>query len=170
MDLIEPAPAGDERTLLEQFLDFQRAVMVRKVEGLTKEQMATRVGASELTLAGLIKHLALVEDDWFQHDLHDRPNPEPWASAPWDEDRDWEFHSAVDDSPEELIELYLAACERSRAAVAEVDDLETLMARVPKFRERFSLRWILIHMIEETARHLGHADMLRETIDGATGD
>jgi uncharacterized damage-inducible protein DinB len=170
MDLTEPDRSGDDLTLLTQFLDYQRAVMVRKAEGLTAEQLAMRLGPSEMTLGGLLKHMALVEDSWFERRLLGRDEPEPWASVDWDADPDWEFHTAADDEPAELLRLYRVACERSRAAVEEVRDLD-VMSKVPNRRgERYSLRWILIHMIEETARHAGHADLLRESIDGAVGD
>jgi uncharacterized damage-inducible protein DinB len=143
---------------------------VMKISGLTKDQLAVRLGPSTLTLAGLVKHLALVEDSWFQEDLFGRKLPEPWASAPFDDDPDWEFHSAVDDSPSDLLDLYAAACERSRAAVAEVGDPAAWAARPLRNGMRINLRWILLHMIEETARHNGHADLLRESIDGQTGE
>jgi uncharacterized damage-inducible protein DinB len=170
MDLIEPDCSGDELTLLTQFLDYQRAVMVRKAEGLSGEQLAIRLGPSTLSLGGLLKHMALVEDSWFQDRLLGRGDPEPWASVDWDSDPDWEFRTAADDEPAELFRLYRVACERSRAAVDEVRDLD-VMSKTPNRRgEHFSLRWILIHMIEETARHAGHADLLRESIDGAVGD
>jgi uncharacterized damage-inducible protein DinB len=171
MERRDPESLTDELSLLSEFLDYHRATLVMKVSGLTQDQLAARLGPSTLTLAGLVKHLALVEDDWFQADLLGRPLPEPWASAPFDDDRDWDFHSAVDDSPSDLLDLYAAACERSRAAVAEVGgDLNAMMARPTRRGERFNLRWILLHMIEETARHNGHADLLRESIDGQTGE
>jgi hypothetical protein len=124
---------------------------------------------SSLTLAGLVKHLALVEDSWFQDRFLDRGLPEPWASAPFDDDRDWELNSAGADEPDALLALYAAACERSRAAVAELGDLSARSVKptLPE-REPFSLRWVLMHMIEETAQHCGHADLIREAIDGTT--
>jgi hypothetical protein len=118
-----------------------------------------------------VKHLALVEDSWFTEVFAGEPLGEPWAAVDWDADRDWDFHSATQDSPEELLALYDAACQRSRAVVAgaaSLDDLSTPLER--KGDARFSLRWILLHMIEETARHNGHADLLREAIDGVTGE
>ena len=166
---MEPELVGDERTLLTQFLDYERSVMMRKADGLTAEQLAQRLEPSETTLGGLIKHLALVEDNWFQHRLLGRDEPEPWASVDWDADPDWEFHSAKDDEPAELMRLYQVACERSRKAVADTD-LDTITLEPNRRGEHFSLRWVLIHMIEETARHAGHADLLRESIDGVTGD
>jgi uncharacterized damage-inducible protein DinB len=132
--------------------------------------MARRLAPSELTLAGLVKHLALVEDDWFQRVFLGVELPEPWASAPWDEDRDWEFHTAVEDDPSELLALYEQACERSRAAVRSAEGMDDLSVEKSRDGVRFSLRWIMLHMIEETARHNGHADLLRENIDGKTGE
>jgi hypothetical protein len=170
MDRRDPETDGGELAQLTQFLDYHRATLVMKTSGLTQAQLATRLPPSTLTLAGLVKHMALVEDNWFQKVLLGREEPEPWASAPFDDDRDWELHSAVDDEPSDLLDLYAAACERSRAAVAEVGDLEAGAVRPGRRGERFNLRWILLHMIEETARHNGHADLLRESVDGATGE
>ena len=102
VERVEPPYAADERVTLEAFLDRQRAIVLSKVEGLDQEQLARRLPTSELTLAGLLKHLALVEDDWVQVRFCGRPESEPWASAPWEQDRDWEFHSAVDEDPDAL--------------------------------------------------------------------
>jgi hypothetical protein len=172
LDAIDPehVPKGDERTLLLRYLDFYRGVMLRKAEGLTQEQLGRRVGVSELTVGGLLKHMAFVEDQWFHERLLGRGLPEPWASIDWEVDRDWDFHSAVDDEPAELVQLYLAACDRSRAVVDEVPDLDTVSLAPNGRGHHFSVRWILLHMIEETARHAGHADILRENIDGMIGD
>jgi uncharacterized damage-inducible protein DinB len=172
MERHDPDLAADELTTLGQYMDFHRATFLQKIEGLTQEQLATRsVGSSELTLGGLAKHLALNEDSWFGEVLTGTPMPEPWASAPFDDDPDWEWHSASDDSPDDLVAIYNAACERSRAHVAAVGDLDALSVELSrKENQKFSLRWILLHMIEETSRHNGHADLLREAIDGATGE
>ena len=160
---------ADELTTLGDSLDRQRDAMVRRFTGLSPEQVRQAPLPSSLTLAGLVKHLALVEDSWFQDRFLGRGLPEPWASAPFDDDRDWEFHSAVHDEPDALLALYAAACERSRAAVAEAGDLSARSVQ-PTLTEQepFSLRWVLIHMIEETARHCGQADLIRESIDGTT--
>ncbi len=173
MPRTDPDLAGDELSLLTQFLEYHRATLVDKVTGLSAEQLHTAsVPPSTLTLGGLVKHLALVEDDWFQVRLLGRPDPDPWVGAPFDVDPDWDFHSAPDNSAEELMELYLGACERSRAAIAEVGgDLDTLSVQLDRHTgEPFSLRWILIHLIEETARHNGHVDLLREALDGTVGE
>jgi uncharacterized damage-inducible protein DinB len=166
----EHVPDADELTVLTRYLDFYRAVMVRKAQGLSQAQLATRLGPSTLTLGGLIKHLALVEDFWFHERLLGHPPNEPWASVDWDADPDWDFHSAVDDDPAELIRMYEQACDHSRAAVASVGDLDATTKLANRRGQTFSLRWVLIHMIEETCRHAGHADLLRESIDGVTGD
>lgn len=169
---LDPPVQADEREALSAFLDFHRATLLWKVEGLSQEQLATAaVPSSDLTLAGLLKHLALVEDSWFQEVFLGRPLPEPWASAPWDDDPDWEFHTAPSDDPAHLVALYRDAVDRSRRVVAVASSLDELSVKPDKREEKpFSLRWILLHMIEETARHCGHADLLREAIDGRTGE
>jgi uncharacterized damage-inducible protein DinB len=170
MERTDPDTTGDELTLLSQFLDYHRATLVQKASGLDREQLGTRLGPSTLTLAGLVKHMALVEDGWFGRVLLGREYSEPWDSVDWDADPDWEFRTAVDDEPEDLLRLYADACERSRAATTEIGDLDRVAARPSRRGEPFSLRWIMLHMIEETARHNGHADLIRENIDGATGE
>ena len=173
MERTDPDTVADELTMLTQYLDYHRATLGQKASGLTRAQMATTVGASSLTLAGLVKHAALNEDHWFGVVLLGRPPAEPWASAPWDDDPDWEFRTALDDDPAELLALYEETCERSRANVADAaadGGLDHLSAPHPRRDKRFSLRWILLHMIEEVARHNGHADLLREAADGTTGE
>ncbi|HKA85751.1 MAG TPA: DinB family protein [Acidimicrobiales bacterium] len=170
MERTDPDTTGDELTLLSQFLDYHRATLVQKVSGLDRQQLGTRLGPSTLTLAGLVKHLALVEDSWFDKRLLGHEEREPWASVDWEADPDWEFRTAIDDEPEDLLALYADACERSRAAIAEVGDPDRLAATPSRRGEPLTLRWIMLHMIEETARHNGHADLLRENIDGVTGE
>ena len=94
----DPQPAADERTTLVEFLEFHRATVLQKVAGLTHEQLNRSLLPSGTTMAGLLKHLAGVEDSWFTDRLLGLGEPEPFASAPFDEDPDWEFHSAVNDS------------------------------------------------------------------------
>ena len=166
----DPQPAADERTTLVEFVEFHRATVLNKIAGLTHEQLNRALVPSGTTMAGLVKHLALVEDSWFTDRLLGAPLPEPWASAPFDDDVDWDFHSAHLDTPEELAVLYGAACERSRAAVAAIADLDTRTAVPTSSGEVVNLRWILVHMVEEIARHNGHLDLLRELTDGATGE
>lgn len=162
---------GSERTMLCGFLDYQRATFVGKVSGLTRQQLAQPMPSSSLTLAGLTKHLALVEDSWFQEKFLGRSDVEPWSSAPFDDDPDWEFHTAADHDAEELRGMYSAACARSRLAERSAGSLDDVSASTDtRTGSKFSLRWILLHMLEETARHNGHADLLREAIDGTTGE
>lgn len=169
---VDPPIQAPEREALEAFLDFHRATLLQKIEGLTKDELGrAAVSSSALTLAGLTKHLALVEDSWFQGEFLGQELPEPWASAPWDDDPDWEFHTAAEDEPTALIELYQNAIGRSQTVVAAAESLDELSVTTGKRQGKpFSLRWILLHMIEETARHVGHADLLREATDGQTGE
>ncbi len=171
MPRTDPAFRADPLTMLNQFLDYHRETLLMKIDGLSAAQLAVRLPTSELTLAGIVKHVALCEDSWFHQRMAGNPLPEPWASAPFDDDPDWDFHSAVDDSLVELTALYLAACERSRAVVASIADLAARSVDTDRNgTDHFTMGWIMMHMLEETARHNGHADLLRESIDGVTGE
>lgn len=167
--LVLPPLEADERTMLLGFLDLYRATLVRKAAGLTQEELARPLPPSTLTLGGLLKHMAVVEDDWFTSDMAGRDLPEPWASADWEADRDWELNSAKDDAPDELLALFESACARSRTVVESCDSLDQRSVKTDPDGRHFTLRWILVHMIEEYARHCGHADLLREAIDGQRG-
>jgi uncharacterized damage-inducible protein DinB len=161
----------DERTSLVEFLDFHRATFLEKSAGLTHAQLNQALETSTLTLAGLMKHLAHVEDNWMQVRFLDGELPSPWDTAPFDVDPDWDFHSAPNDTPEELVALYQAACDRSRSAVELIESMDTKSKTLLQPENTtFTLRWMLLHLIEETARHNGHADLLREAIDGLTGE
>lgn len=167
---IDPDPGGSELRLLEQYLDYQRETMLEKTRGLTKAQLSRIHPPSELTLSGLLYHLALVEEDWMEVRFSGLAEREPWASADWAADRDWEFHTAPDLEPERLQSRYREACERSRRIVSGAADLDQLSNKPLRDGQHFSLRWVLLHLIEETARHAGHADFLREAIDGSAGE
>jgi uncharacterized damage-inducible protein DinB len=167
---VEAGFHDDERTMLGAFLDHHRATLVWKASGLTPAQLAQPLAPSSLTIGGLVKHLALVEDSWFTTRFAGHAEPEPWASADWDAYPDWEHHSAAGDSPEQLLALYAAACERSRAVYAEAESLDQRSVLPDRTGEPFTLRWMVLHMIEETARHNGHVDLLRESVDGLTGE
>jgi uncharacterized damage-inducible protein DinB len=163
-----PDVAANERRSLEQFLDFHRTGVLRTLDTLTDTEAAARVlPATNLTVGGLVKHLAAVEDLWFSHKLLDVPSAEPWRSAPFDEDPDWEFHSAADNSVAELRALYLKACDASRQVTARFDSLDVLAVRGWFGGQSVSLRWIYLHMIEETAQHRGHIDLLVDAIGQA---
>jgi uncharacterized damage-inducible protein DinB len=170
MERSNTLPAAGELETLVSFLDFQRATMVQKVEGLTDEQAASRsVAPSTLSLSGMIKHLTLVEESWFQSVFAGGALGEPWSSAPFDDDKDWEFNSASEDRLSDLVGMYETACEKSRQVVAGAESLDQLSEKDTRRGGKVSLRWILLHMVEETARHAGHADLIRERIDGKTG-
>ena len=159
----ELVATGAEREVLEAFLDFHREVLVRKVSGVSELEARDRRVPSKTTLAGLVKHMIGVERGWFQRVLAGRPAEEIGPNVGGGDDS-WEL--AEDETVESLVEEYRRTCEQSRQTAARfaLDDA------VPQRRlGRVSLRWIYVHMIEETARHVGHADILREQTDGATG-
>ena len=170
----EPPPAADEAATLLGFLDYQRATLAWKCSGLDAAGLRATTAASTMTLGGILKHMALVECGWFSGSLHGREDPPPWDAVDWKADPDWEWRTAADDAPDELFALWQRAVEQSRADVAQVldggDGLGQLAKRTWSDGRSPSLRWILCHMIEEYARHNGHADLLRESIDGATGE
>ena len=165
----EPPVDGDEAATLLGFLEFQRATLMWKVEDLAPEGWNATAAASTMTLGGLVKHIVYVEDLWFSRFLHGRDPSPPWDTVDWDADRDWDWHSAAVDAPEELRAMWDEAVTRSRACVAEAlatGDLGQPSVRTWDDGRAPTLRWILVHMIEEYARHNGHADLLREAADG----
>jgi uncharacterized damage-inducible protein DinB len=171
----EPPIAAGEVDTLFGFLDYQRATLAWKCRGVDAAGLRATVAASSMTLGGLLKHMALVEDGWFSRALHGNERAAPWNTVDWDADPDWEWHSAADDSAEELFALWEAALDRSRALTAEGladggQGLDRLAVRTWPDGTAPSLRWIVCHMIEEYARHNGHADLLREAVDGETGE
>ncbi len=169
----EPPFDGDETATLFGFLEYQRATLAWKCAGVDRAALNTTIAASSMTLGGLLKHMALVEQSWFSRSLYDRDRLPPWDAIDWDADPDWDWHSAADDTPEQLHALWHAAVERSRALVADAlgsGGLDQLARRTFPDGQAPSLRWIVVHMIEEYARHNGHADLLREAVDGATGE
>ncbi|MFE2022601.1 DinB family protein [Streptomyces sp. NPDC059499] len=158
--VVRSAGGGGEREVLETFLDFQRGVVRRKAAGLSDEQARRTPVPSGTTIAGLLKHLAIVERNWFERILTQQPSDLP-APGP-----DVSFTVGEDETVEDLLAAYVAACARSREHAAKFE----LDHRVPQEElGQVSLRWVYVHMIEETARHAGHADILRELTDGSTG-
>jgi uncharacterized damage-inducible protein DinB len=165
--------AGDERDSIVGFLDYQRATLAWKCAGVDAAGLRATVAASSMTLGGLLKHLAYVEEHWFSRRLFGRELGPPWNDVDWQADEDWDWHSAAEDSPDELLALWQGAVERSRVLVEEArfdGGLDRLAALPDRRGVAPSLRWILLHMIEEYARHVGHADLLREALDGLTGE
>jgi uncharacterized damage-inducible protein DinB len=169
----EPPLAGDETATLVGFLEFQRATLAWKCSGLDAAGLKATVAPSTMTLGGMLKHLAYVEDLWFSRRLHGRDPAPPWDTVDWNADRDWDWHSAAEDTPEQLMALWQDAVARSRSRLGEAladGGLERLAQRSWPDGRSPSLRWILVHMIEEYARHNGHTDLLRESVDGLTGE
>ncbi|MDQ3105510.1 MAG: DinB family protein [Actinomycetota bacterium] len=166
----DPPAQADEAATTWAYLDYQRATLFSKARGLTQAQLAQPLPPSSLTLGGLLKHMALVEESWFDERFAGNPPRDPWASIDWDADPDWEFRTAADDSPETLRAMLAGSIDIARRAVLRraMDDLSAQPRQLTG--ELFSLRWVALHMIEEYARHLGHADLLREAIDGQTGE
>jgi len=175
---VPPPLRGDEASTALAFLDYHRATFRAKVAGVDATGLALTVGASTMTLGGLMKHLTLVETSWFTRVLLDRPLGQPWDDVDWTSDPNWEFRTGAVDPIEELFGAYDAAVAQARthidAAVAAggLDSLSAREARPdsPDGSGAFSLRWIVLHMIEEYARHNGHADLLREAFDGEVGE
>jgi hypothetical protein len=166
---------SDETTTLRGFLDHHRDTFRMKCAGLSQAQLAQPLPPSDMTLGGMMKHLAIVDQSWFEDDFAGRGLMPPFDTVDWEADGDWEWHTAKDDSPEELLALFDEAVRRSDAVLDEalgpggpgLDGLS--VADQPHGLGKFSLRWIILHMIEEYARHNGHADLIRESIDGQTG-
>ena len=169
----EPPLAADEVDTLLGFLEYQRATFAWKCGGLDAAGLQATVGVSSMTLGGMLKHMGVVEDYWFSRRLHGRDPAPPWNTVDWKADPDWEWHSAANDTPEELFALWEADVSRSRAAVKEAlaqGGLDQLAKSPWPDGSSPSLRWILCHMVEEYARHNGHADLIRESVDGEVGE
>jgi uncharacterized damage-inducible protein DinB len=165
MTRADPDPASDERTTLLQFLTFLRQTMLLKAEGLTEEQARITLIPGGLSMLTLVRHMVEVERGWFQNAFLGRDVPFEWCD---DDDPDRDFHPGPDDTLAEAVDLYRREIEASDAVVAAADLDE--LASEERSGGRVNLRWILVHMIEETGRHCGHADLIRESIDGTVGE
>jgi hypothetical protein len=154
----------DERTALVQRLDQYRPVARSGLADLGWDVASTALlPATDMTIAGIVKHLAWAEDRWFQGRLLGSRMPPPW-DVPGADDPDRAMRLGPDDSVLAIIQLYSEACDRSRAALSRCDSLDTV-AKVQSFgRGPVNLRWIMVHMIDETARHAGHLDLLRDCL------
>jgi len=173
----EPPLAGTEVEHLLAALDRQRATFRWKAEGLDTAGLTARIGASTLTIGGLLKHLAIVEDEKFTAWLSGAPLGEPWVSRggppDGDDPAEWIFSSAADESPEDLYALYDGAVQRSHqrlAAALPNGGLDQPAHIQFGNRGHLSLRRLLFDLLEEYGRHTGHADLLREAVDGRVGE
>jgi uncharacterized damage-inducible protein DinB len=169
----EPPMNANEFETLTGFLDWQRATLEWKTRDLGSLALGSTVANSLMTLGGILKHMAWVEDLWFSYCLHGRQPNARWLTPDALSIKDWEWISSSSDSPEDLREMWRCAVDNSRSATQEALDsggLDQVALRVTDDSGAPSLRWILIHMIEEYARHNGHADLLRESVDGQVGE
>ncbi|MFJ9710035.1 DinB family protein [Streptomyces sp. NPDC101234] len=161
-----PAIDADERSMLEGWLEFHRQTLATKCEGLTDAQLRTAsVEPSPLSLMGLVRHMADVERNWYSRVLTGEKVPFRYWT---DEDPDGDFHLTEADTWQETYEIWQSEIATARRNAADVG-LDELSKGLTRHGERINLRWIHTHMIEEYARHNGHADLIRERIDGATG-
>jgi uncharacterized damage-inducible protein DinB len=167
-DRSRPGLQVGELDMLNGWLEHHRAILVWKCEGLTDDQLRLRsVPPSTMSLLGLIRHMTDVERGWFQQVLLGADAPDLYTKPG---ERDGDFNDVDDADVADAFRAFEAECDASRQAVAEAADLDVLSEeRTQRTGEQFSLRWIVTHMIEEYARHNGHADLLREAIDGTTG-
>ena len=168
----DPPLAGTEIEHVLGSLERLRVTFRWKTGGLDAAGLATTIGASRLTLGGLIKHLAGVEAMKAGPEIDGSSPGEPWGSAPWDEVQDWDFTSAGQDSPEQLYALYDAAVAQAQSRLEAALDrggLDQRIALSDQVDLEVSLRRNLFDLIEEYSRHLGHADLIREAVDGQVG-
>ncbi|MFJ8669873.1 DinB family protein [Streptomyces sp. NPDC093600] len=162
-----PSITAGEREMLEGWLEYHRATLAVKCEGLDDTRLRTASAPpSDLSLLGLVRHMAEVERGWFRRTLAGEETTRIYSTK---EDPDGDIHVTESDTWQDAYATWQEEIERARA-IAAAHGLDDLSARKSRRGERFNLRWIYTHMIEEYARHNGHADLLRERIDGATGD
>jgi len=177
----DPPLAASELGMLEAFLDYHRATLLQKVSGVSDDDLRrtpllianSKAGsATTMTLLGLVKHMAYVERWWFQTVFAGVANLNfPWTDS--DPDADWRIEP--DESTAAIMSLYEAEVAKSREVVRQAvieagEETRALEAPTKNAKEARSLRWVMLHMLEEVARHNGHADILREAIDGVTGE
>lgn len=163
---VPPPYAGDERTMLNNWLEWHRGTLAVKCEGLTEEQLRERSATpSTLSLLGLVRHMAHVERAWFRHVLNDEDIPRLWGK---DTRQDADFEDVDTASAEEAFAVWQEEVEIARKLSAALP-LEAVGKR-QRNGEDVTHRWVLVHMIEEYARHNGHADLLRERVDGVVGE
>lgn len=163
MERIKAPQTGPEKEMLCAFLDYGRATILWKLEGLSDEDLRRVVVPSGWSLLGLVKHLSFVESWWFQTQFKGEEDRFPWDES----DPDSDFRVEPDESTQDILDRFEEMVAISRE-ITDAGDLEE--ETKGKERPDRSLRWVLLHLIEEYARHCGHADIARELIDGSVGD
>ena len=170
----EPPPSGDETATLLGEMERVRSIIAWKCGGLDAGGMRATLPPSTLTLGGLLKHLAGVEDEYFTHRLLGEALGPPWDTVNWGADPNWEWRTGAEDPPEEVMALWRQATDRSRAAVEKAlaggGGLDQRAKVSMRSGELPTLRRIIVDMVEEYARHAGHADLIRESVDGLVGE
>lgn len=166
-----PAPPipleADERTMLNSFLDFYRSALLDRAYGLDRDQLNTTLPPSSLTIARLLSHMAWVEQVWYRVRFDGEEFAPPFDNLDFEADSDAEMTIAETWSVEELVAVYNDAIVDSSVRVAATPSLDDV-SPISSDGRKWSMRWIMVHMIEEYARHCGHADLIRESIDGDT--
>jgi len=155
-----------ERQTVEGFLDWYRAVVERKVDGLELDDARRVLTPTGMSALGILKHLGWMERGWFRETFAG----EDVEAIDVDGDNSAEFAIGDADTVESVMAFYRAEVEEARRVVRAAPSLDALSARATNYGEQVSLRWIMVHMVEETARHAGHLDLMREQIDGQVGD
>jgi uncharacterized damage-inducible protein DinB len=155
-------PHLPEKAMLKAFLDWYRDTVIRKVSGLSKEQASRHLVATPTSLLGIVKHLAYVERGWFQRGMMGRDLPVPWTK----EDPDADMRIGAEETVDGIIGFYREAIAESNRII----DAHNLDDVSRNRQDPMTLRWIMMHMLEETARHAGHCDILREQTDGLVGE
>lgn len=154
-------------------LERNRRTFGWKTGGLARAGLAATTAASSMTLGGLVKHMALVEADWLVVKLAGQPYGPPWDAVDFEADPDWEWRTGAEDDPAEVYALWRSAVQRSREVVAAVlrdGGMDAATQFTGRDGRAASVREMLLDMIEEYARHTGHADVLRESVDGLVGE
>ncbi|MGH9116311.1 MAG: DinB family protein [Acidimicrobiales bacterium] len=176
-DVVVPGPVAraspprdvDERRMIADYIDWHRATLLRKCEGLTAEQlMLQAVPPSNLSLLGLVRHLADVERGWFRRGIGDETSETAPPIFYRDDDEEGDIDFGPDADAAADVATYLAEIERGRQAIEAADSLDRVIGEGDD--GPITVRWVLQHMLEEYARHNGHADLIREAIDGRTGE
>jgi uncharacterized damage-inducible protein DinB len=164
----EPSNIAGEREMLIGWLDFHRATLMMKCAGLTGEQLKERSSPpSSLSLLGLVRHMSDVERGWFRQHFAAQDVPDLYFT---EADHDADFNQIADADAEQAFATFAAECEAARQVVAAEPSFDAVAKKKTQRGNSMSLRWIMVHMIEEYARHNGHADLIRERIDGTVGD
>jgi Protein of unknown function (DUF664) len=161
---VEPPDVSPEVAALNSWLDYERATLLSKLEGLTDEQAGQRTVSSDTTLHGILRHLTTIEQWWFVECVAGSKEPYPYYDG---EEVDWDWELDRSEGLDADVGRFVALCERNRAITAGIDPNATIITKRGRV---YDIRGIMIGMIHEYARHNGHADVVRELIDGVTGE